>query len=172
MAMDKKPEFPFLNADMAKMMGDFKMPTIDMAKMMGDFKMPNIDMTKMMGDMKMPSIDMGALMAVSKRNMEVMSEVNKLTTESFQAVARRQAEIMRDSMAELQTTMKDMMANRSAEGMPQRQAEMAKKSFEAAIANARELAEMSSRANTEAMDLINKRFTESMEEMKSLAPKA
>jgi phasin family protein len=68
--------------------------------------------------------------------------------------------------------MKDMMANRSAEGMPQRQADMAKKSFEAAIANARELAEISSRANTEAMDLINKRFTESMEEMKSLAPKA
>jgi len=186
MAMDKMPENPFLSADMTKMMGEFKMPKFDMAKMMADFKMPNVDMkkmmadfkmpsadmTKMMGDFKMPNVDMSALMAVSKRNMEVMSEVNKLTTESFQAVARRHSEIMRDSVAEFQTTMKDMMANRSTEGMSERQAEMAKKSFEAAVANARELSEMSSRANTEAMDLINKRFTESLEEIKTLAPKA
>jgi phasin family protein len=144
MANDKKQDFPFMNGDMAKMMGDFKLP----------------------------NVDMDSMMAVGRRNMEALGEANKLAAEGFQAVARRQAEIVRDAVADFQSTVKDLLANRSAEGLPQRQAELAKKSFEAAMANARELAEITSKANAEVFDVINKRFVESLEEMKALAPKA
>jgi hypothetical protein len=48
-----------------------------------------------------------------------------------------------------------------------KQAELARKAFEQALANARELAEMVSKSNTEAFAIINKRVTESLQELKS-----
>jgi phasin family protein len=144
MANDKRQDFPFLNGDVTKLMGDFKLP----------------------------NVDIDSVMAVGRRNIEALSEANKLAAEGFQAVARRQAEIVREAVTDFQSTVKDLLANRSAEGLPQRQAELAKKSFEAAVANARELAEITSKANAEVFEVINKRFVESIEEIKALGPKA
>jgi phasin family protein len=63
----------------------------------------------------------------------------------------------------------------SSAGNPQemtaKQAELARKAFEQALANMRELAEMVSKSNTEAFAIINKRVTESLQELKSLVAK-
>ena len=52
-----------------------------------------------------------------------------------------------------------------------KQAELVRKGFEQALANARELAEMVSKSNTEAFAIINKRVTESLQELKGLVVK-
>ena len=52
-----------------------------------------------------------------------------------------------------------------------KQTELARKAFEQALANMRELAEMVSKSNTEAFAIINKRVTESLQELKSLVAK-
>ena len=46
-----------------------------------------------------------------------------------------------------------------------------RQAFEQALANARELAEMVSKSNTEAFAIINKRVTESLQELKALVVK-
>jgi phasin family protein len=55
--------------------------------------------------------------------------------------------------------------------MTAKQTELARKAFEQALANARELAEMVSKSNTEAFAIINKRVTDSLQELKSLVAK-
>ncbi len=56
--------------------------------------------------------------------------------------------------------------------MTTKQAELVRKAFEQALANMRELAEMVSKSNTDAFAIINKRVTESLQELKGLvAPK-
>jgi phasin family protein len=55
--------------------------------------------------------------------------------------------------------------------MTTKQAELARKGFEQALANMRELAEMVSKSNTETFAIINKRVTESLQELKSLVAK-
>ena len=47
-----------------------------------------------------------------------------------------------------------------------KQAEILKKAFETALANVKELAEMGAKSNTEAMETINKRVTESLDEVR------
>jgi phasin family protein len=52
-----------------------------------------------------------------------------------------------------------------------KQAELSKQALEKGIANARELTEMVTKANTEAFNVINKRVTESFDEVREFAKK-
>jgi phasin family protein len=47
-----------------------------------------------------------------------------------------------------------------------KQAEFIKKAFEAAVANARELAEIAEKSNKEAFDIIRRRTSETLEEIR------
>ena len=53
-----------------------------------------------------------------------------------------------------------------------KQAELMKAAYEKEVVNMRELADMIQRANGEALGLINKRFAETMDEMKTMMEKA
>ena len=145
-------EFPFMNMDFGKMMN------FDMAKAMQDFRMPGMDMDKM---------------ATSyRKNMEALAAANQLAAEGYQAVAKRQAEILKQGMEEMVSGLKGLMSAGSPEASANKQADMAKQAFERALANARELAELVAKSNSEALDIINKRVAESLEELKSLNGKA
>jgi phasin family protein len=175
MATDKKFEFPFMGADFAKLMNPdlSAFMTPDFAKLMSPdvTKMFGGDMMARMADFKVPGVDLGAMMAFGRRNFEALTEANRVAAEGYQAVARRQAEILRDTAAELQGALQEMTSVHGVEGIPQRQVEVARRAFESAIANRRELAEMTSRANGEVFEVLNKRITESIEEIKALGPK-
>ena len=156
-----KPEFPFKGGDFSKMFGDFKMPEMG--------KMP--DMTKMMADLKMPNVDMQAFMQTQQKNIEALSQANQLAAEGFQAIAKRQGEIFKETLEQAQGAMKDMMSGGSPEANAGKQADLAKSALERALSNAKELAEMAAKANGEAFDLINKRMMAGLDEMKSSMPK-
>ena len=51
------------------------------------------------------------------------------------------------------------------------QAELAKSTYEKAVANLQELADLIQRSNSEALGLLNKRFAEAMDEVKGLVAK-
>ncbi len=78
---------------------------------------------------------------------------------------------MRRMMEETGRAMKDMMTVSSPEEKAARQTELAKEAFQRAIANMRELAEMVSKSQTDAFDVINKRVADSLDEIKSLMAK-
>lgn len=132
----------------------------------------NIDITKMFGDMKLPAMpDMGALMAAHQRNIEALTAANKVAMEGAQAFARRQAEIVQQSVAELTEAMKSFAGVEAPQEKAAKQAELLKSAYERGVANLRELGDLISRSNSEAVELLNHRFTEAMEEVKALAAK-
>ncbi len=138
----------------------------------GDFDFTKmIDASKLMGDFKMPGVDVEAVVASQRRNLEALSEANKLAVEGMQAVAKRQSEIFRQMMEEASQAMRDMMAAGSPEDKASRQTELVKEAFKRAIGNMRELAEMVSKSQSEAFDVINKRVTDSLDELKSVMAK-
>jgi phasin family protein len=147
---------PFGDFDFTKMM--------DPSKLMGDFP-------KLMGDFKVPGVDVEAVVASQRRNLEALGAANQLAVEGMQAVARRQTEIFRQMMEETSQAMRDMMAAGSPEDKASRQTEMVKEAFKRAIGNMRELAEMVSKSQGEAFDVINKRVTDSLDELKSAIAK-
>ena len=134
------------------------------------FPFPKGGMAEMFGGMRMPAFDMEAMMSLARRNMEALAEANRLAAEGMQAIARRQAEIVRDTVNDMRGGATEMMAEGQSGGISPRHADLAKKSLETAMANARELSEMSVRAQQEILDMLGRRMLESIDEMQKLVP--
>lgn len=130
------------------------------------------DLSKVLSDFKAPGVDIDAIMAAQRKNIEAVTAANQLAVEGLQAILRRQAEIVRQSMEEAGSMVSDVMAAGSPEEKAAKQAELVKTAFEKALANVKELAEMVAKSNTEAADVLTKRVSESLDEVKAAIAKS
>lgn len=131
----------------------------------------DFDMTKVMADFRVPGIDVESVVASQRKNIEAFTQANQLAVEGFQAVARRQVEIARQAFEEFSSVVKEFTSPGSPEDRIAKQAEYSKQALEKSVANARELGEIVSKANTEAFAVLNKRVTESLDEVRDFAKK-
>lgn len=131
------------------------------------------EFSRLFTDMKppvMPGID--ALMAAHRRNLETLAAANRVALDGAQAVARRNMEIMQHTMAELTDGIRQMSGGDTPQARSARQAEMLKSAYERAVANMQEIGDLIQKSNGEAMGLLNRRFAEAMDEVKTLGGKA
>ena len=135
--------------------------------------MPDFDFAKMFSDLKMPAMmpGMEQVMNLYRRNMEALSEANRVALEGAQAVARRHMEIMQGTMAELTEQMRGVSPGEGPQARAAKQAELLKRAYEKAVANLRELGDLVQRSNNEAIETLNRRFSEAMDELKALTDK-
>jgi len=125
------------------------------------WEMPHLDFSKMLSGYKIPGIDFSALVDREKKNIEALTKANKIAFEGWQALVRRQSEI-------LQETMKEAIANARKQDATKHQFEVAKEGFEKALANMRELAEMATKSQKEAFEVVRQRVDENIEHFKKL----
>ena len=123
-------------------------------------------------NMRFPMMDAEAIMQTQRRNIEVLTQANQICYEGVQAVAQRQAEIMRKSFEDCSRVVQEMAKPGDVEDRLSRQADAAKDAYEASVANMRELAEMSVKSNSEAVELLNKRMTEAFDELRGILQSA
>ena len=137
--------------------------------MSGQGNRPETDMMKMLAEFRLPGLpDMEQLAAAQRRNFEALSGANKAALEGAQAVARRHTEILQQSMSEMTQAMQSMAGAQDPEARATKQAEMLKSAYERAVGNMREVADLIQKSNTEALQLLNQRFTEAMGEVKAM----
>ena len=130
------------------------------------------DVTKIMGDFRVPGIDLEAAVATQRKNIEALTQANQLAVEGAQALMRRQVEITRQAMEDFSAMFRDLVQpNGSPEDRFAKQAEYSKHALEKGLSNAKELTELVTKANTEAFNVINKRVTESLDEVSDFAKK-
>ena len=130
------------------------------------------DVTKIMGDFRVPGIDLEAAVASQRKNIEALTQANQLAVEGVQALMRRQVEITRKAMEDFSAMFRDFVQpNGSPEDRFAKQAEYSKHAIEKGLSNAKELTELVTKANTEAFNVINKRVTESLDEIRDFAKK-
>jgi phasin family protein len=125
------------------------------------------DFAKLMADYKLPGVDWQELMASQQKNVEALTKANQVLFEGAQAVVQREVEILQKAMQEFAEASRDMMQEGDVQAQTQKRLELAKASFETALQNMRELAELASRSNREALELINQRAIESFDEIRS-----
>ncbi len=142
-------QFPFFDADFGKF-ADF-----------GKYMDPN----KMADMFKMPSFDAKAMADSQRKTVEAMTAFNRVAYEGGQAIAQRQAEIVREAVDESLKAIKEL-AEAAPEQRMVKQAELAKEGYEQLLANVRELSEIATKANQEALDLVNTRVTAALDEFK------
>jgi phasin family protein len=138
----------------------------------GTTKSGLFDVTKIMGDFRVPGIDLEAAVASQRKNIEALTQANQLAVEGVQALMRRQVEITRQAMEDFSAMFRDFVQpNGSPEDRFAKQAEYSKHAIEKGLSNAKELTELVTKANTEAFNVINKRVTESLDEVRDFAKK-
>ena len=81
-------------------------------------------------------------------------------------------EMMQGSMAELTEAMKALASTDTPQAKAARQAELLKQAYQHAVAHMKELSDLIQQSNAEALALLNSRFVEAMDEVKTLAGKA
>ena len=140
--------------------------------MSGQGGRPEADMMKMLAEWRLPGLpDVEQLAAAQRRNFEALSAANKVALEGAQAVARRHMEILQQSTSEMTQAMQSMAGAQDPQARATKQAELLKAAYERAVANMREVADLIQKSNSEALSLLNQRFTEAMEEVKTMTAK-
>ena len=134
--------------------------------------LPEFDTAKFLADLKIPPMpDVEAVLATHKRNLEALTEANRVALEGAQVVARRHMEIMQSTMTELGETLKDLTTTTNPANRAAKHAELLRQAFETSVANSRELADLIQKSNNEALSKLNGRFSEAMTEVKALFDK-
>lgn len=116
--------------------------------------------------LKLPDVDVNEIIASQKKNVEALTKAVQTATEGAEAVARRQAEILRAAFDQTEAMIRDLAVPGSPKEAVAKQAEFVKKAFETAVTNARELAEMIQKSNKEAFDVITRRTSETLDEIR------
>lgn len=127
-----------------------------------------MDVSKMFADLSVPGVNWAEVMASQQKNIAALTEANRRLIEGAQAVAQQQSAIMSKSMAELTSATQELMSEGDPQAGAQKRFDLAKSSFESAVGNMQELAELAGQSNNEAMEIINKRAAEAFEEIKEL----
>ena len=126
---------------------------------------PVFDFTKLMSQFRLPGVDFTAFVDRERKNIEALVKANRIAFEGWQRLVRRQAEM-------LQETMQKVVADASQEDAKKKRADLAKEGFEKALANMRELAEITTQSQKEAFDVVRKRIEENVEGIRNLGKKA
>ncbi len=134
-------------------------PYADMMKFWSDYKTP-----------KMAGFDITQAVSFGRRNAEAVTAAGQALSESAQAISRRQAELARAHVEKLLKTTKDMLVNGSPEINTTKQVELARTVFESSLNNLREVSELVTKSGFEVFDVLNKRASESIEEITACAP--
>ncbi|WP_282607658.1 phasin family protein [Pelagibius sp. Alg239-R121] len=157
MANAAKTGNPFLDGDFNAFM--------DVSKFAKQFEVP--DLSKLTEQFAVPGVDTAAIMESQKRNMEAIVQANRLSFEGSQALMHRQGEIVRQAVEEASRAVQSLSTAGTADEVMSKQAELVKEAFERTLSNVRELAEMGAKSNQEAVEVLNQRVSDSLEELKS-----
>ena len=129
------------------------------------------EVSKMLAGFNFPGLDMQALMVTQRKNLEAFTQANQLAVEGFQAFAKMQADLTRDAIEEASAMARDWAQTSAPEEKLQKQAAFAKQALAKGVDNARELAELAGKTQASTFEVLNKRFTESLDELAAYAKK-
>ena len=131
----------------------------------------DFDVTKIFADFRFRPFDVEAAWAAQRRNIEALSQANQLAIESMQAVAKRQIELTRETFEGFSALWRDMATPVSTEDRIVKNTEYVKKMIEKGVTHGREVVSIATKASTDAAAVLQKRATESLDEIRSLAGK-
>lgn len=129
----------------------------------------DLDVTKMFADFRFRPLDVEAMWAAQRRNIEALSQANQAAVEGAQAVARCQIELTRETFEGFSALLRDMAQPVSAEDRLAKNTEYMKNMIEKGITRSREIATIASKAGSDATEILHKRASEGLDELRAFA---
>ena len=138
----------------------------------GAFKNPfDFDFTKFTGEFKLPVVNVETVVETGRKNFAAMTTASTAAVEVFKTIAQRQSDMLRAAMEDLSKHGSDVLGAASIEEKAAKQVDFAKKSYDMAIANTKELADLYTKGHTEAFETLSARVAEMTEEVKAALAK-
>lgn len=127
-----------------------------------------MDFSRFMPNGKMPGFDLEAAVLLQRRNAETLTQAGQSLFAGWQAMMRRQGEMMREGWQEAAGLMGEALRPCAPEEKMAKQTEAAKNAFEKCVANSRELAELAAKTGSEAAQTVTTRVTEALDELRDV----
>jgi phasin family protein len=126
-----------------------------------------IDMFAKLGErMKMPAPDIERVIEHNRKNLEAFQQSAQAAGDSTSKILARQREMLNETLQEFSDMSKEMRAGSDPQELLRQQAEFARKTFETAVKNTGEMADMVRRSNEESLEILRRRIREAMDEIR------
>jgi phasin family protein len=130
------------------------------------------DMFKSLGEqLKVPSFDMNKIMEQHQKNIDAMTRSWQAIGAGAQEVANKQREILEAAVKDITELARQYQPGGSPQDAVAKHAEFARKSMEAAIANTRDIAELTKKSTGDALSIVHERMKESFDEIRASVEK-
>ena len=139
----------------------------------GAFKNPfaDFDFSKISGEFKLPTVNVETFVETARKNFATMTSLNTAAVEQMKAIAQRQGDMVRAAMEDFSKHGSEVLAAATVEEKAAKQIDFMKKSYESAITNSKELADLYTKGQTEAVSALSARVAELTEEVKAAIAK-
>ncbi len=139
----------------------------------GTFKNPftDFDFTKFAGEFKLPTMNVESFVETARKNFAVMTSANTAAVETMKAIGQRQGDMVRAAMEDFSKHGSEVLAAATVEEKAIKQIDFAKKSYETAIANTKEIADLFGKSQADAFQALSARVAELTEEVKAAIAK-
>ncbi|MCW5735396.1 MAG: TIGR01841 family phasin [Enhydrobacter sp.] len=133
------------------------------------FKNPfaDFDFSKVAGEFKFPMVNVESVVETGRKNFAAVTTASTAAVESMKTIATRQGDMFRAAMEDFSKHGSDVLSAATVEEKIAKQIDFAKKSYDAAITNGKELAELYAKGQTEAFETLSARVADLTEEVKA-----
>jgi len=135
----------------------------------GAFKNPfaDFDFSKIAGEFKFPMVNVESVVETGRKNFAAMTTASTAAVESMKTIATRQGDMFRAAMEDFSKHGSDVLSAATVEEKIAKQIDFAKKSYDLAITNSKELAGLYTKGQTEAFETLSARVADLTEEVKA-----
>ena len=118
---------------------------------------------------KAPGGDMQAVMESQRKNLEALQKAQQVAFGGTLALLQRQADMLRETLEEVTRTTQEAAKGASPEELATQQSAAFQSAMDKGFGILRELTEGIAKANSETFEVINKRFSEGIAEIRGVA---
>ena len=132
------------------------------------FKSPfDFDVSKIAGAFNFPMVNVESVVETGRKNFAAFTTASTATVELMKTIAQRQGDMVRAAMEDFSKHGSEVLSAATVEEKVIKQIDFAKKSYETAIANTKELTDLYTKGQTEAFETLSARIAELSEEVKA-----
>lgn len=117
-------------------------------------------------DLNLPQVDVEKMLESQRKNLEALQKSAAASAAGASALIDKQRKNLEQALAEVARVAETYRAGAAPQDFMAKQTELARKSFDSALKNVEEAAEIVRKASDEAIEVLRKRIRESAEEIR------
>ena len=115
-------------------------------------------------DLGLPKVDVDQLIEAHRKNLDALDRSGRIVADGAKSIADKQREIVETTLREATDLARDFKPTGDPREVLVKQTEFAKKAFDSALQNTRDITELATKTTSDATAIIRDRLRESLSE--------